>query len=85
MDPKHLLLLAETFCSHVNRSLLTVAGWAGVHNRTFTQMKETGSCRIDTYAKAFTWFDENWPSDLDWPEAVERPSARRNARRRRAA
>ncbi len=85
MDPKHLLLLAEIYAAHVNRSLFTLAGWVGVHNRTFLQLKETGRCRIDTFAKAFAWFDENWPSDLDWPEAVERPSARRPARRRRAA
>lgn len=84
MDPTHLLLLAETFARHVNRSLLTVAGWAGVHNRTFTQLKATGRCRIDTFAKALSWFDANWPSDLGWPETVERPSAR-PTRRRRAA
>jgi hypothetical protein len=87
MDEKHLLLLAETFAAHVNRGLLTITGWIGVHNRTFTQLKKTSARRIDidTYAKAFTWFDANWPSDLDWPAEVERPSARRPARRRRAA
>lgn len=84
MDPTHLLILAEAFAAHVNRSLTTIADWAGVQNRTFLQLRKTGTCRIDTYARAFAWFDDNWPSDLDWPAEVERPSARR-ARRRRAA
>ena len=84
MNPTHLLLLAETFARHVDRGLLTIAGWVGVHNRAFTQLQKTGRCRTDTYAKAFAWFDENWPSDLDWPAEVERPSARRTRRRRAA-
>lgn len=32
-------------------------------------------CRTQTAERVMTWFDKNWPADLEWPKHVARPSA----------
>ncbi len=74
MDTKHLLILAETYAAHIGRGLFTVANRVGVHSRFFTRMAERGECRLSAYQHAFSWFDANWPSDLEWPREIPCPS-----------
>jgi hypothetical protein len=85
MIKEHLILLAAAYAAHVDRSEQTVSKWITGHGRLFQRLRAGMGCNLNTAELVVRWFDENWPSDLDWPEAVERPSARRNARRRRAA
>jgi hypothetical protein len=84
MEPTYLLLLANLFAAHARRSLLTVAKRAGVHTRTFVQIQQGLHPRIDTFNRAYAWFDANWPSDLEWPRDIPRPSAAKAAKGRAA-
>lgn len=74
MDTHHLLTLAQTYAAHVERGLHTVAGRVGVHGRFFTRLAEDGECRLSAYKQAYSWFDQNWPADLTWPQDIPRPS-----------
>lgn len=74
MDKKHLLALANTYASHVNRSAYRVAERAGLHNRLFVRLANGGGCRVDTFVSAMDWFSDNWPADLEWPRHIPRPA-----------
>lgn len=73
MEPKHLATIAETYAKHIGRGLYTVANRAGVHSRTFTQLRDGRGCHVDTYRRAMDWFAGNWPADLEWPRDIPRP------------
>ena len=85
MEYEHLTILANAYATRIDRSLATVAKRVGVHNKFFSRLTEAGGCRVDMFNLAMGWFDENWPADLAWPEAVPRPSDRAPKRRRGAA
>jgi hypothetical protein len=38
-----------------------------------------------TYTETLRWFDENWPADLTWPEAVPRKLVKAITAKRSAA
>ncbi|MDO9639648.1 MAG: hypothetical protein Q7J44_14000 [Pseudotabrizicola sp.] len=52
---------------------MTVAKRVGVHNRTFVLLGQGKGCHFDTFVQSMSWFAENWPADLEWPENVPRP------------
>ena len=79
------LILARVYAAHIGRSLFTVAARAGVHPKFFQRLEQGFGCRVDTYAAVLRWFDLNWPEDLVWPEAIDRPGQRRGAKQKRKA
>ena len=84
MIKEHLILLAAAYSAHIDRSEQTVSKWCVGHGRLFQRLRAGKGCTLSTAEHVIRWFDENWPSDLDWPAEVERPSARRTRRRRAA-
>ncbi|RUS64909.1 hypothetical protein EGN72_02640 [Pseudorhodobacter sp. E13] len=85
MENEWPLILGTAYADHIGKSLYTVAARVGVHSRFFERLAGSSGCRVDTYNAVMGWFDENWPADLAWPEAVPRPSTRAPKRKRRAA
>ena len=83
MRTDDLLTLAKIYAAHVQRSLSTVSTRVGVNNRFFVRLDEGKGCHISAYEQVITWFDRNWPADLDWPPSVKRPT--QPQKRRRAA
>lgn len=75
-SPIDLLTLSEAYTAFVDRrSEATVSNLiTGTHARLFKRIRAGGGCGVDTYIKAITWFDENWPADLEWPADIPRPS-----------
>lgn len=81
MQYEHLISLFNTYATHEGRSAQTVSRRAGLHLAFFPRLVQGYGCRVDTFNKAMGWFAENWPSDLDWPADVPRPSAPKKQRR----
>ncbi|MCT4576849.1 hypothetical protein [Donghicola sp.] len=74
-----LITLANMLSKHRELSLSTVSVYAANDGKFFNRLQEGGSCTFRTAARLMNWFSENWPSDLDWPEGIERPSAAKKA------
>jgi len=76
---KFLLELVEPFSAHIDRKEATISGWIVGHARLFRRMRDEQGCSLDTFNTAMHWFHDNWPSDLEWPASVPRPSTPQNA------
>lgn len=83
MDANHhirnILFLADRYRSHVNLALSTVslrAAGKGSYLPELQQRLANGEANAGTRRlwQIMTWFDGNWPSDLEWPEDIPRPS-----------
>ena len=79
MDYEHLIKLAATLAAHTGRSEFTIAKWCGVHARLFHRLKKGEGCRVDTFNHAIRSISERWPSDLEWPHSIPRPSKSKEA------
>ncbi|MEO1084644.1 MAG: hypothetical protein AAFY88_10400 [Acidobacteriota bacterium] len=84
MDYRDRLLgLAETYRAARGLSLARVSTLVRNDGKFFDSMraKKNGkrrSCTVETYETAISWFDDEWPEDLEWPsQYVERPSAQK--------
>jgi hypothetical protein len=69
-----LLTLVERLAPHIDRSEVTISFKVCPHGRLFSNLRRKRGCHIDTYRKALSWFDQNWPPDPEWPPDVPRPS-----------
>lgn len=76
MDTRHILTLVERLSAHLARSEMTLAKRAGVHSRLVMRLRAGEGCTVGTFTKMMGWLDANWPSDLEWPPEVPRPSAK---------
>jgi hypothetical protein len=74
MDTRHLISLVDRLSAHIGRSEMTIAKRAGVHTRLVLRLRAGGGCNVGSFTKIMAWLDENWPSDLEWPTDVPRPS-----------
>ena len=70
--PEQIVRLAEVWGAHmrfsestVSQRLMRASGW-------LRHLREGADMTTGTYLKAKTWFRENWPADLPWPEGVHR-------------
>lgn len=82
-SPIDLLKLSDAYTAFVGRSEATVSNLiTGTHARLFKRIRAGGGCGVDTYNKAVSWFDENWPADLEWPSDIPRPSEAKPKSRR---
>jgi len=73
MQNSDLFTLAEAYTAHIGRGLYTLADRVGVHSRFFNRLQAGHGCHVDTFRHVMTWFDANWPGDLEWPRQVPRP------------
>lgn len=69
-----LILLADHLKDILGRSEMTISLHAAGHKRFIQRLRDGKGCAHHTAIRALTWFDENWPEDLEWPAQVERPS-----------
>lgn len=79
MNAGDLIRQAETYAAHTGRSLSTVSSYAVRDGKFFDRLKSGGGCTLKTASKLIGWFDQNWPSDLEWPKGIDRPSQKRRA------
>lgn len=70
-----LITLAETLAAHQGVTHFAISMRALRKGDFFKKLKENGAdCRTKTAANLMAWFDATWPSDLEWPRAIPRPS-----------
>lgn len=68
-----LVALADAFASHANVSHWRVSYLARGDGQFFDRLRKGKTCTIKTATTVLAWFDQNWPSDLDWPRDIPRP------------
>ena len=84
METKTLIELAESYAKHRGLKLSTVATYAAGDGKFFPRLKAGAGCTLRTASRLFTWFDANWPADLEWPADIPRPSTTSTAKGRAA-
>lgn len=68
-----LTTLARSLSDATGRSEARIATLVANHGGFFDRIRRGGACSVDTYLMVKRWFADHWPSDLDWPEGVDRP------------
>ncbi|KAA2314530.1 hypothetical protein E0K93_09420 [Puniceibacterium sp. HSS470] len=76
MYEKHAFItLAETLATHEGVTHFAISMRIFGKGDFFKNLKKPrADCRMRTAARLITWFAENWPSDLEWPEGIPRPA-----------
>lgn len=67
-----LLLLADAYGSATGLAPSGVGRLATGNDSVFRRLRAGHTCRSDTLETAFSWFRENWPPEVPWPEGVAR-------------
>jgi hypothetical protein len=75
MEFEHLIILADTYGGHEQRSDATIAKRANLHTRFFERLRAGEGVTVRGFNRAMRFFQESWPEDLDWPPQVPRPSS----------
>jgi hypothetical protein len=68
-----LLTLAAAYSGATHRSEARLATLVANDGKFFARIRDGASCSVDTYLKSKSWFADNWPEGLAWPEGVDRP------------
>lgn len=68
-----LLALADAMAAHDGVSFQALSGRALGKGGFFARLGRGGDCETATAERVLTWFDANWPSDLEWPRHIPRP------------
>jgi hypothetical protein len=84
METKNLTDLADRFAAHRGWKLSTVSTYAAGDGKFFDRLKNGAGCTLKTAARLYQWFSERWPTDLEWPRDIPRPSASKPAKGRAA-
>lgn len=80
MNAEKLVMIAEVFSAHTGLKLSTISTYARNDGKFFGSLKSgSAGCTLKTAESVIRWFDENWPSDLEWPDTLPRPSTSNEA------
>ncbi len=79
MNVQALILLAEMLSSHRGLKLTTVSTYAANDGKFFGHLKSGAGCTLKRAEALLTYFDANWPADLEWPRDIPRPSKKKEA------
>lgn len=74
MQVEHLVHLLDAYAAHTSRKPSTVGVYAVNDGAFFPRLQNGGDCGTRTFHRVLSWFDQNWPEDLEWPREIERPS-----------
>lgn len=74
MNTADLIEQAKTYSGHTGRTLSTIGSYAVRDGKFFDRLGRGGNCTLKTAQRIVSWFDENWPADLEWPSDIPRPS-----------
>ena len=80
MEHEHpLITLVDTLAKHQGVTHFAISMRALGKGDFFKKLKDGGDCRTRTAAKVMAFFDANWPSDLEWPRTIPRPTPNKEA------
>jgi hypothetical protein len=75
MEPKTLVTLGEAYGGHMGLKLSTVSTYAACDGKWLKSLASgEAGCTLKKFNRVLTWFDQNWPADLEWPRHIPRPS-----------
>ncbi|WP_304616945.1 hypothetical protein [Paracoccus sp. (in: a-proteobacteria)] len=70
-----VLKLAVLYAGHSGLKLSTVSTYAAGDGKFFGSLQSgVAGCTFRRVGKVTAWFSDNWPSDLEWPRDIPRPS-----------
>lgn len=70
----HLRTCAEAFAAAKGLEIVTVGRLAANDWRFFERLNDAEKTfTVRTYDRVMSYFSDNWPEGVDWPEAVPRP------------
>ena len=76
----HLHALCDALTNHIGIShwaiSMRIFGKGDWFRRGKEQVKRK-DCQTKTADRALQWFDQNWPSDLEWPADIPRPDPKK--------
>ncbi|NIY98298.1 phasin family protein [Salipiger sp. HF18] len=75
MTDEQILELAEAYAERRQIKLSTLGAYAARDGKFFEQLKAGRELRRHTRAKLAKWFDRHWFEDLEWPQAIPRPTS----------
>lgn len=70
-----ILELAKRWIAHKGQKQSTISTYAAGDGKLFAHLESGGGCTLKRGRTIVTWFDNNWPADLEWPTGVQRPSS----------
>ncbi len=79
MNIDTILRLADTLKENSPLSDSMLSKHLGCHNRFLPNLRAGKGCNVNTIDRAVIGFAEIWPSDLAWPDGIERPQTSRKA------
>lgn len=71
-----LVELASRFGAARGFEEATVGRLCAADGRFFARLRDGKTFTIKKFDQVVTWFSENWPDDVEWPEGVQRPEAK---------
>lgn len=74
MKTEHLTDLAHALAPHAGLKMSTMGAYSVNDGKFFDRLEQGRSCTVRTFERVMTWFDQNWPADLEWPRHIPRPS-----------
>lgn len=75
MDIMHIVQLAEAVAIHRSLKLSTISTYSAGDGKWLGRLKNgDAGCTIRRAVSVISWFNENWPVDLEWPRHIPRPA-----------
>lgn len=71
-----LITLSQTLAAHQGVTHYAISMRSMGKGDFFKKLMAGGDCRTSTAARALSFFDKSWPSDLEWPAGITRPTAK---------
>lgn len=72
-----ILELADAFALHRSLSHWRVSFLLRGDGQFLQRLRNGAGCTVRTAEGSVSWFDQNWPTDLEWPKGIDRPSDKR--------
>ena len=80
MDTDTVTKLAQMYVAHTGLKLSTVSSYATNDGKWLGSIENgAAGCTVRRLKRVIGWFSDHWPSDLDWPADIKRPSKSQEA------
>lgn len=76
---EHLIRLGLAYAAHARFELSTVSTYAANDGKWLARLQGGASCTLRKAEVVCQWFADHWPSDLEWPADIPRPTAKKEA------
>lgn len=75
MNTESLIKLARILARHRGLKLTTISTYAANDGKLLTRLQGGASITIRRHDNILQWFSDDWPSDLEWPPDIPRPTS----------